>query len=275
MTTAPLSLPPGIRTLTDPEIDRLNDHYQGIKGKTPERDCPTCRGAGTYQWPLGVQNDCNCRVQFVMHRYFLHSGIGIRYQRLGWDDAVAVNKGVCAKIISYADHAEANANAGRGLILRGESKGTGKTLMAALLLKMLLADHKLDGHFIQFNELLDSHTATWGNNPEAKAWFAKRIRNAGVLVIDDVGRENKNRHEVSSALFDMVIRARHDNCKPTIITTNLSADDLRTGYSSNVTSLLSGICEDIEVPGIDYRPTAEENVAVEIVNDVRRPIVVG
>lgn len=271
MTTAPLSLPPGVRTLTDPEADRLKAMHPGLKG--PD-NCITCGGTKTFEWPKGTVNDCRCIVQYVLHRYFLHCGVGLRYQRLGWNDTDNINPAVQMKVLDYAENAEANVRAGLGLILRGEGKGTGKTLMACLLLKKLLADHGIDGYFTQFNELLDDHTAGW-RDEDQRAWFIKRVRNAGVLVIDDVGRENRNRGAVVEALFDSVIRARHDACKPTIITTNLSAEDLRTGYSSNVTSLLSGVCDDIEVVGTDYRERARADLIAEVREGLSRPIVVG
>lgn len=271
MTAAPLSLPSGIRLLTDAEVERLDAMHSGFKGSTA---CPTCDGKKTYEWPEGTVNDCDCNSQRILHRYFTYCGIGMRYQRLGWLDVTHVDPVARDKVFDYADHAGAYIHTGLGLNLYGKDMGTGKTMLATLLLKQLLSAG-IDGYFTQFNELLDSHTATWGNNPEERAWFAKRIRNTGVLVIDDVGRENVGRLNVAEAMFDTVIRARHDACKPTIITTNKTPEEFESLYRSNIMSLLSGVCRLVPVAGSDYRPIESDKTLEETRKGLRRPIVVG
>lgn len=272
-----LPLPPGIRVLSDEEGSRLNSLYPDLPKTLAQ--CVTCKGQQTFIWRGAggepTRFDCDCVSQRIMHRYFLHSGIGLRYQRLSWVDldTQAVDQTALSRVLDYAEHAEHYVSIGAGLMLQGKDMGTGKTMMATLLLKRLLADG-IDGYFTQFNEMLDAHTAGW-RDEEQKVWFDRRVRNAGVLVIDDVGRENKNRIDVIEAMFDSVLRARHDNCKPTIITTNKTAEEFESLYRSNIMSLLSETSETVQVRGADYRPQVKAKQAEERTLGLTRPVVVG
>jgi DNA replication protein DnaC len=267
--------PQALRGLTDPEAERLAELHPGLPSV---KNCITCGGSKVFRWRgpdrEPAEYDCPCIDQRMMHRYFLHSGLGVLYQRYSWVDAAGVKSSVMDEAFDYVDHMSAFIRTGRGLILRGSMTGTGKTLVAALLFKKMLADGH-DGYFTQFNELLDAHSAGWRNEDERK-WFIRRVRNAGVLVIDDIGREYAGRGvELVEATLDKVIRARHDECKPTIITTNRDDEWFQTRYQSNVMSLLSGTCEVINVTGEDYRERQRQQAKFEAQNGLVRPIVVG
>lgn len=271
--------PDGIRPLTDEQAARLRKFHPRLPRSLDE--CITCGGAKVFRWKDEAGNPadyrCNCRDQWIMHRYFLHSGLGKMYQRLSWTDAVAVDKRTMSEVFDYLDHADAFMRSGRGLILRSPQRGNGKTLVAALLFKAMLAKGH-DGYFTQFNELLDAASAGW-RDEEERAWFIRRVRNAGVLVIDDVGRENAETSArglgMVEATFDKVIRARHDDALPTIITTNKTEEEWEKKYQSNILSLLSGTCRTVQVTGGDYRPVFNAQQDQEDRLGLIRPVVVG
>lgn len=273
--------PPGIRQITDVEGAWLKEMYPGMPPTLAQ--CITCGGTKTFRWKAldghVVDYDCNCVDQRIMHRYFTVCGLGLRYQRLGWQDATGVDDTVMAEAIDYVDHMGAYMRTGRGLILRGATTGTGKTLVAALLFKKMLAEGH-DGYFVQFNRLLDMEADGWGRGESAeenRRWFTRRIRNAGVLVIDDIGREYAGRGmERIEATLDTIIRARHDDCKPTIITTNKDGEFFSQRYQGNVMSLLLGTCQVIDVPGVtDHRDWAQEQADYDAKHGLVRPVVVG
>ncbi len=271
--------PPAIRILTQIEADRLDDLYKGLPASTA--DCITCGGAKTFMWiddhAQPAEYDCNCNDQRIMHRYFLHSGLRLLYQRFSWQDVHSVEERALDQVREYANNIEPYMRSGHGLILRGASKGTGKTLMASLLFRQILAKGH-DGYFTQFNDLLEENSAGW-RSEEQRQWFNRRIRNAGILVIDDVGRENEQGSKASvgmvESVFDRVIRSRHDDCKPTIITTNKDEQWWSTRYQSNVMSLLSGTSRVVEVGGPDYRPEWDRTNVKDAISGLARPIVVG
>lgn len=264
--------PPTVRPLLDPEAARLRK--QDPSGwHDPHRTCKTCRKKGTFLGPDGEQWECNCIEQWALHRFLLNAGVGTSYQRVSWDDVTdQVPQAVQQAVLEYALEAERYVSAGIGLILHGDS-GTGKTLLLTLLLKRLL-ELGYDGYFTQFNDLLDSYTAGWRDAEESE-WFTKRVRNAGILVVDDIGKESKGRENVTSPLFDMVIRHRVANDKPTLITTNYSMDELRAGYGGAVMSLLAESCLDYRVTGTDYRETARQRTLEDLRQGIVRPLVLG
>lgn len=265
-------LPPAIRTLSAEDTARLHTKYPDLQMSL--ETCRTCRGTRKYlAWgPAGsvVEQECVCEDQFKLHRSLLNSGIELNYQRLSWVDCAGVDDVTRKCIFDYADHADGYVNGGIGLLLHGE-QGTGKTLLITLLLKMLLGKG-FDVQFVTFQEMIDIYTQSW-RDTEEKAWFEKRVKNAGVLGIDDVGRENKGRLEVVESMFDHVVRARVSASRPTLITTNKSLEDFRTFYRSNVMSLLSETAIQLHFAGEDYRPKSNELRIAEARAGIVRPIV--
>lgn len=268
-------IPPGssIRTLTDQERALLLSQIPSLQ--TSLEGCRTCNGRRTFRWlheGQPTEFECNCRDQFVMHRYFLHIGIDYAYQRLGWEDARHVEASAQLAVLDYADNAEGYVNAGVGLLLHG-TMGTGKTLLSTLLLRRMVADGH-DVFLTTFQKLIDHYTDGWRDKALA-TWFASRIRNVSVLGIDDLGRENKARLEVVEAMLDELIRARVAAGRPTIITTNESVASLRKTYRANVMSLLTESVIMHEFTGGDYRGSAMIDRQQEVRQGLSRPIVIG
>lgn len=254
-------LPAGVRSLTDPESQRLSQQYPDL-WRDPKKSCLTCSRTGSFKGRLEdgsvVEFQCDCISQWKLHRWMLNAGIGLRYQRLSWADATGIGSAVAKAIIDYTDSVDANIATGTGVTLWSEAKGTGKSMIATLLLKELLA-RGFDGYFTQFNEMLNFFTDGWRDKDE-RAWFTRKVRNAGVLVVDDMGREYKGRAEVAEAMFDTIIRARVADARPTIITTNYTPEKMLSGYGGNILSLLSEVNTEIHVPGRDFRPEARERL---------------
>lgn len=308
--------PSGIRTLSTEESQRLDGLYPGIPD--PRTNCLTCRGAKQFRWwdyyaasnspePMlrnfdeqfatvsaatvahtVVDYACPCVDQWIGHRYFLHCGIGKHYQRLCWEDTDMVPPGAKEQIQEYSRHAEWNLDMGVNLVLRG-SIASGKTLLATLLLKELLG-RGYTGFFTSFTSMIDMFTASW-RQPDEKAWFERQIKNAKVLVIDDIGRENRHREldpetkqvvktystGLAESTIDTVLRHRLSNAHATIITTNYQADELGVGYGANVFSLLNERSSVIECESpIDYRQEMSmERLDAQKNLGLRRPVVIG
>lgn len=279
MSVAELSPPPpGIRLLRNDEVERLRQRYPKLPS-TPER-CPTCKGRGQFRWWYGTAEQrsveaykCDCVSQWTLHLYLLNANIGPTYQRLAWHD-VATEQGAIDKVTHYLENAEAYVDAGCGLILYGEM-GTGKTMLATLILKHLLG-LGYDGYFTTFSEMIDTYTGGW-HDAEEKAWFHRRIKNAEVLVLDDVGREYQGRKSsgLPESTFDEVLRHRVAAATPTIITTNLDLQRLQEGYGGNVMSLLHERSTTYRFTGEDFRDHARMRLDDEVRMGLTRPVVLG
>lgn len=286
-------LPVGIRTLTDEESSRLQSQFPG----TPQsvRRCITCGGKRQFLWvarqAAGDQTgyveaewECPCEDQLLLHRYLLWRGVGTAYQRLGWSDTGGTDPGALAVVNEWLENAEASVRSGQGLLLIG-NKGTGKTLLGVLLLKTLLAQG-YDGHLTTFTGMIDMLMSSW-RTPEEGRWFHARCRNAGVLVLDDVGREMKQRrmvkgegmkdYDTATAEFalESVLRHRISMAKPTIITSNLTVEQLTAHYGEHFKSLLTESTQMYAFSGTDYRPTHAGLITFEKQHKLVRPVIAG
>ena len=84
-----------------------------------------------------------------------------------------------------------------------------------------------------------------------------RYTECDLLIIDDLGTEVVNQFTLSCLYH--VINTRLNLGKPTVISTNLTADDLRRVYSDRITSRL--LCEYLLIPfyGVDVRKQKLKN----------------
>lgn len=265
-----------IPVLSATESTRLTDRYGNLPSM---QNCITCRGNLKFRWyteagPRDLDHvedwECNCEAQFILYRYMLSRGIGLNYQRLDWVDATGVPEDVNEVVFDYIEHQDRYVGAGIGLVLRGE-RGTGKSLLANLLLKRLLSQG-VDGMVLTFHEALDAFTDGW-HQKEDRVWFEKRIRNADVLVLDDAGREHAGRSQVAETVLDHVLRHRVSNALPTLLTTNLDLRQLATLYSGNAMSLLAESAIVHEFRGVDFRDAHRVRKIDETKAGLTRPVV--
>lgn len=270
-------LPPGVRLLSNPEYERLLTKVPDL-AKGPE-GCVTCGGTGTFLWWTPDRDGhgpwkCNCSDQWALQCYLHHAGVPLAYQRLGWADVVAVPASIREAVEEYRDNAAAYVRAGYGLILHG-TQGTGKTLLAVLLLKGLLAQG-YSGHFTTFSDMINVFTQTWRSDDE-RAWFDKRIRNVTFLVVDDPGKEHGGARGsgLAGATFDAVLRHRVASGLPTIVTTNYGPDKVKEGYGDGILDLLAERARGITFEAKSFRLEQRERVEQEIKLGLTRPLVLG
>lgn len=278
--TAVLELPPlqkGIRTLTDEEAEKLKAEYpESELPSSPKTGCVTCKGVGTFMWldsrGQPAEYKCNCVDQWIMHRYFLYCGIGIHYQRLAWVDIRGDHPAI-EFIVDYVDNSERHMDRGKGMVLYGPN-GTGKTLFSVLLLKMLLGKGH-DGYLTTFQDMLDAFRNGF-RDTAARNWFHRRVKNAGFLVMDDVGKEQDKADGYNTDILTNIVRHRVAHARPTIITTNFMPERIHLGYGNSLVSLLAEGALSMEFTGEDFRKTKlEDRNTMEESLNLTRPITVA
>lgn len=252
-----------MRILSDAELRRLEDDHPELRA----RQCPTCFGKKTYIWQ-GQQHECDCRTQQQLQLRYFYAGIGMNYQRLTWDD-VAVPEDQLAPVLDYILNAHAYVRRGIGLVLHGPV-GTGKTLLANLILKELV---KLDydSYVTTYASTVTAFTAGWGSRDDA-TWFANRFMRSQALALDDLGKEFRRSNALHSTTFDHILRTRVQADRPTILTTNMTAQELQGGYGAAVLSLLVEKSIDVPLTGADFRPASRDRIHAEIAAGEMRPI---
>lgn len=279
---APLS-PALNRTLSDEEANRLRSAYG--ERWVPSKNCLTCDKKGEFRTRLAddtvVTCKCNCIEQWMLYKLLLSSGIGDTYQRYSWNHVRTVPAHVRTSVQTYLDNLASLQRNGVGMILWSERTGTGKTLLATLLLKEVMAQG-YDVYFTSFRDMIDQYTAAWSSS-ESRAWFTRRIQNAGHLVIDDIGKENRNRINVVDELFDGTIRHRVAHSRSTTLTSNLNPDPTGEArdvdkdfsrYQSGVLDLLSERSLKVEVTGDGFRGKYLDRILADSLEDITYPVVI-
>lgn len=254
-----------IRTsfLSDDEADRLYDRFPKLKD-APQEYCPTCKKKGWYIWK-GERVECDCALQTQLFKHYSSAGIFVRYQGLTWED---YQQHPPEELATYLRRHEDYVSRGIGLLFTG-LKGTGKSLLATLVLKELI--HLGYSCFsTTYADTVEAFTATW-NNDEEKRWFARKFMRSDILLLDDIGKEWSTR--LSQSTFDMILRSRVQDARPTIITTNLTIPELESGYGAAVLSLLSECSIVLQFSGEDWRPQAYRRSTDEMTRGEVRPLV--
>ncbi len=290
-------LPKGIRLLTNVESQNLNRRSQIASAYTPDR-CVTCKGRKWFLWRdtrtgQPTEYDCPCPDQYMLFRMLLHSGIPLAYQRLGWSDYSHLDPKVVDDVGRYIENRDRFIDAGFGMVLHG-SRGNGKTLLANLLLKEMVADG-IPCYATTFDDLVEAFAGGW-RDPEQERWFNQTVRSARVLYVDDVGREYaKDRFgsaklseeerrtkamadnrpgSMKETLLESVVRHRVGNCLPTFVSTNFTPEQITTGYGGHTMSLLSEKSILVEVTGADRRNKIRLREEQFVIDGLSRPIVI-
>lgn len=131
---------------------------------------------------------------------------------------------------------------GENLYLYG-SAGLGKTFLCSAI-----ADHVVkNGHSVLYYSAFE----LFRTSPMDMDEFLPYVLEADLLILDDLGTECVT--EYSAALFFHIINSRLNAKKKTVISSNLSLNELATVYSSRVASRIGGAYTLLPFFGKDLR----------------------
>jgi DNA replication protein DnaC len=296
--------PAGINTLTNPEADRLEALHPDVP-RSPE-NCVTCLGALSFRWwdyyvegsdpenPKVVTYECNCIDQYILHRRLLYCGIDKKQQRYCWPDMTGVPARTQELVLTYLSRAERYVNTGQSLFLYGD-RGTGKSMLATMIAKNLVGQG-YSSHFTTFAGMIGRFSEGW-ESPDARQWFQRRIRNVGFLVIDDLGKEHQqgmlvNAQDAKASGFDGpgrikfvtplaeslvndILGDRVAGARPTIITSNLTPDEIGQHYGPRIAELIEESSIRHRFNAESFRGAAGERDAREADLNLMRPLVLA
>lgn len=221
----------------------------------------------------GLEREGATRHQLLLHKWYSASGIGLRWMKMGWADYVA-DPAPAKTMIQYLELWEKYQTDGVGLALSGPF-GTGKTFLSMLLAKELVKRYpKRDGGpsgvFCTYpSEVITMFSAGW-RDPKEQKRFEKKIIETPFLFVDDLGKEFAS--NLGTTTFDQVIRRRVQGLKPTIISTNLNAEEIASRYGGGSLSLMIESAAFVKFAGDDFRPKAKERILEEIKLGIERTI---
>lgn len=212
---------------------------------TPVYECPICKDTGYVN-----NSKCSCFRRAEIDLIYEQSHIknllktdnfsSLSYEYYEGDDLIRFKNAVveCQNFVK-------NFNSDYHNLFFYGTVGTGKSFLSSCIAKELIEQGKLVIYFssAQLFDVLSKSTFE-KDSPEAASGIYEDIYECDLLIIDDLGTELTNAF-VSSQLFSC-LNNRHLRRKSTIITTNLSLEELRDRYSDRIFSRITsnyGICK--------------------------------
>ncbi|ONI37959.1 hypothetical protein AN639_08595 [Candidatus Epulonipiscium fishelsonii] len=133
------------------------------------------------------------------------------------------------------------------------STGVGKTFLCNCIAKELIdrGSTVLYLSSIQLFQLINKNRFNKQYVNEEEAFLLENMTCADLLIIDDLGAEMDTSINISD-LFN-VINSRHTSQKSTIISTNLTSEDIKNSYSERIASRILGHYRILKIYGHDLR----------------------
>ena len=156
------------------------------------------------------------------------------------------NKEYHSKVMNYATNFPEHYKNGDWLVLSG-TYGLGKTHLALAVgrhvLKFFAKKNAEKNHgtlytgmskvlFLSSSEMIQNIRDSYDSSDLDERTLMNKYKNTELLIIDDLGTEKAS--EWQQEKLYMVLDHRYRELKPTIITTNLSADELREHISERL-----------------------------------------
>lgn len=260
--------------LTNAQFDYVKD-LAHKSGKSLTR-CPTCGTRAihidddTYGWENGTYKldgevyQCDCDIQIELMKHYYLANIGDQYQRLDWKSFQGSQDAKDA-VELYLENWENIKKNGLGLEFSSTAIGVGKTFSATYLARELVKR----GESVFFIPFLDIVHSVGRDNTELE----DRIRYTNILILDEVVPAiSEAQRQFFSGKFEELIRHRTNFNLPTIMTTNMTPDQLHKDYP-RIYSLLEAKQIRIEMNGEDARRGTIANINLSrVLNDEISPI---
>jgi DNA replication protein DnaC len=126
--------------------------------------------------------------------------------------------------VDYVDDFSKNRRDGRCMLLLGKV-GTGKTHLAIAAINFLIEECSVRAIYRTVGTVISDIRATFSDRSGAsEAHIMAEIIGADLLVLDEVGATKQSEFELAT-LFS-IINGRYEQCRPTIIVSNLAPGEL-------------------------------------------------
>jgi DNA replication protein DnaC len=146
----------------------------------------------------------------------------------------------------YIDNIVRNVEDGVGLLFHGDLRG-GKTSASVIIAKSIV-EHKGSAFFSRADELVRDIMER--KRFDETQTVDVRTRAVDMLVIDDLGAENK--FDYGKSIIERVIRHRYDHKRPIIFTTNIKATKMEEFYGEGIWTVVQSMVAGVLVSGTHF-----------------------
>jgi len=231
-------------------------------------NCPHCGGAGYLRRDLPVNHPefgrvvpCVCRTDELQARFrqrlYSLSQLGrladLTFDSFRPEGRTGIGDAERTSVDNAFQRARQYAERLDGWLLLQGSYGTGKTHLAAAIANQAVAN-STPTLFLTVPDLLDLLRASFGANEMRFDERFDQVRNAPLLVLDDLGTHSAT-DWAREKLFQ-IVNYRYVNALPLVLTTNLPLDRIEGRLRSRLSDLDRVVHVEIRAP--DYRRSADE-----------------
>lgn len=178
----------------------------------------------------------------ALNKKMAESNLGKRFQNRTFDN---FDKNRQQKAYTVCREYAERAGGGDGLILIG-GVGTGKTHLAVSIAHYAI-EHGIVTKFGNVTDIFHSLRDAFTTDED----ILSEVQTVQLLILDDLGKENLTEW-VKETIYS-IINYRYEHMLSTVITTNLTMQELQNRLGSATVSRIMEMCKYVEMNGKDYR----------------------
>lgn len=148
-----------------------------------------------------------------------------------YKDRATINE-VIRRVNYWIDNRQKMIEDGMGLYIVSDTKGSGKTRLAASIANKLMYEDGLPVKFATSIQIINEIKATWNEDGMSESQYLNQLTRIKVLVLDDFGTENV-KDWIAERVYH-IVNERYVNKLPTIFTSNKTYS--RLAYDDRITN---------------------------------------
>ena len=124
------------------------------------------------------------------------------------------------------------------------SVGVGKTCLAVGYTYEMVQAHLTPASFVTLPAMMTEIRSCYDTNGPSEKEVLRFYKEAEMLILDDMGAEHTSSSSWLSDRLYQILGDRHDQLRPTVMTSNLSIAELANVYGDRITSRINEMCND-------------------------------
>lgn len=243
--------------------------------------CSKCGGTGFKVWTdergYTFAEPCECQERMLLKRRLSFAELPESLKDVSLETfsinayrspkSKDIARKACKGIKYYLDNFKSLKTAGMGLYIHSNTKGSGKTRMAASVANHIMQNTTLQARFATSTRIITEIKATWDKDREqSESKLLNDLSRMSVLIIDDFGTEI-HKTWIEQAFYQ-IINERYINNRPTIFTSNYSLEQLK--YDDRITNRIKEKTFQIAFPEESVREAIMRKNHEELIENITK-----